>query len=249
MAEQHRNRKHRIGTPQEPTKYWLCCGVTLPTYLLLQTSTPMAPKLDFVRPTKTTTTTRKPLGKRLCTNFLHLLSFDGLRPDSLQVTTKQTQLPLPACSTFPASQDWASALPFPGTKCALPCARTFCGGVCFHPPQWQLCPRGQLLTSFLFLYRWSSEQTVLEVCHGVNEELLWPRLLLMCEAAVGMAGKCSKEKPPTCLLVSSSAPLKLPAVPSGEKVMLKRVCSFYPNFPNAMALSSRNISCVCTPLN
>lgn len=60
----------------------------------------MAPKLDFVRPTKTTTTTRKSLGKRLCTNLLHLLSFNGLRPDSLQVTTKQTQLPLSACSTF-----------------------------------------------------------------------------------------------------------------------------------------------------
>lgn len=71
-------------------------------------------------------------------------------------------------------------------------------------------------------------------------------LLLMHEAAVGMAGKSSKEKPAcwSALLF----PPKLPSVSSGGKGNARKQI-FILVFPNAVVVGSRNISRVCMPLN
>lgn len=123
MAEQHRNRKHRNrNTTRTHKTTHSAVESHCPLHIILQTSTLMTPKLDFVRPTNTTTMTRKPLGKRLCTN-LHLLCLSMVSARTCS-RRQQSRHSYPT-HIFPPSRPLRTGLllrasPAPSVPCPLP---------------------------------------------------------------------------------------------------------------------------------
>lgn len=109
------------GTPRRTHKTTRSAEeLRCPLHLLLQTNTPMTPKLDFVRPTKTTTTTRKPLGKRLCTNLLHLLCL-SMVPARTRSSCQQSRHSSPAHMLPPSRPPSTGALLHPSQALSVPC--------------------------------------------------------------------------------------------------------------------------------
>lgn len=106
------------GTPGEPTKppALLRSCTAHCTSSFKQTT----PKLDFVRPTKTTTTTRKPLGKRQCTNLLHLLCL-SMVPARTRSSCQQSRHSSPAHMLPPSRPLSTGALLHPSQALSVPC--------------------------------------------------------------------------------------------------------------------------------